>query len=275
MSITYPTGKRIARALLTIGMVASAHFLAGSGFYWLQQKIATHRPTTLEMVGMTIFFPPFLPDSPWLARVLFSLIFSLACCMVIGPLWRRLTRMRFIWRVTVSGVIGGALVYVILSCFWFLSALLQFWPHEVSRVSTGFHTRQQKIEFLTRQMKTDSPLIDTEYAIYISTGLGPSNYDLHIAYKVAPQDVDRWIDKEWQPATRQEVEQFDPTIRCVGLASKPREEDEHPSGFYRVPNLNAQTWRHTSKAEYYKYSHHNFLVVYRKEGILIYTSRSD
>jgi len=282
MSTIYLTSRaflknRIAHAVLTTSMVAVGHFLAGIGFFYVLQKLPSHPPTALEMVGITVFVPPCFSNSLWLGRIPYSLVFSLVCYFVIGGIWRRLWHERFVLRFVISSFFGILLSFMIILFIGFIFSVAQLWPHKVARTSYSFQTTQQKIRFLTKHITAHSPIIDTEYAMYISAGgPWPSNYDIHVAVKVAPQDVDLWIDSDWKPATQYETEHFDPSIRCVGLAAKPRKEDEDiQRGFYRAPNLDTTAWQHTSEAEYYKFGSHTFLIVYRKEGIIIYTSYSD
>ncbi|MCL2812897.1 MAG: hypothetical protein FWD25_13545, partial [Clostridia bacterium] len=65
--------------------------------------------------------------------------------------------------------------------------------------SSVFDSKSEKIEFLKKYLLTYSEIADAEYHIVFydnSTGLipGPSDWDLKVAIKISPTEIDGWLE---------------------------------------------------------------------------------
>ena len=115
--------------------------------------------------------------------------------------------------------------------------------------SAQFTDRSEKVAFLTRYLKRAPGLLDAEYAIWYQDNghggvPGPSDYDMRIIARVAPDSLDVWTE---------------------GLSLEPRTGTN-----FAWKDLMSDTvaWRITSFAQRYQ-GVGEVVLVYREEGIVL------
>jgi len=268
-------GRPIARSLLIIMLTAIGFLLASLAYHvWIPND---HGP----IIGDIIISALFKDSEPrWRTLVSFSLVFAIVTFFIAHGIGYLLTHLKTILRVAISSVIGATvsvfLLFIISSVVSFLdlaSSLPQ--DRDIIKVSDSFATKKEKVRFLKQYWKTDLPILDAEYSIFDWTVLFGLNagYDNRAVVKVYPEDVDRWLEVDWHPTTKQEAMQFDRSLARFGLMRKLSEQETQGKGFYKLPNLDQPIWQHTSQGDFYKSGRDAFMLIYRKEGIIIFTSR--
>jgi len=125
-------------------------------------------------------------------------------------------------------------------------------------VSSDYKTQAEKIAVLKTRLNLPKTVQATEFSLFEATFIYLSTNRYHVALKMRPSEIDSWMR----------------SITYLPWESGKNYSELHVEGdqFFKGL-LNAPTWKHTSKPEYFQsvenMDTHNAAIIYRKEGIIL------